>query len=485
MFLLAIKVTAFPTSLGESARPVVIYGKVISPKQNSSILLSINRLGFRPEELTARLDTAGYFSFRFTTYVPTDAWIDYQTNFLILIHPGDSLYIEFDASADDRAIVLKNAIFKGDASAINRQAALFQQLYYASPIYNYDYDQHQNRIRNSTPDQYLAYCDSLRKVGIDFQNAFVKKEKPGKEVSNWSRRFIERGYYFNASYYPEAHREALVLKKSDWDVPADYYNFLLSYPDIAQSLISADAIDGYIGWYTYRCMAGKAQHDLAALKRSMSVEQRDSIIIQHIVKDSKHPMAKEISLCFFLNDLLEQSAIGTFEKHRAIAEANITHPFLREPLFEKYAQKKKETDGKGLPNIEKLSSGIAFLDSIIQNNKGKVIYIDIWATWCGPCRAEFPYANKLEDALADSVVFLYLCLDSNKNAFDNLVSKLSHKGIHGFLDENQSQLLKQKYNIDGFPDYMLIDKDGNIAYRGHSIRPSEDETESLIRALAD
>jgi hypothetical protein len=342
IFSLTKEVIAHPPSLPSGPWPVVIFGKVNAPKENSSIKLAVNRIGFHQEELTTHLDAEGHFSFTFTTYVPTDAWIDYRTNFLILLHPGDSLYVEFDGTTNDRVAVLKSAIFKGDASATNESAALFQRLYYDSPFYNYDYSKRQNKIKDSTPSEYMRFCDSVREMAINFQKAYVKKVKPGNEVSNWSRLFIEDDYYLNASIYPDSHRSALVLKKSDWDVPGDYYNFLSQYYDIKQSLISGNAIGSYISKYTYKYIRGKAQRDIAVLNRSMSIEQQDSILIQRIVEDSKGPIIREISLCFFLNDLLEESAIGIFEQNQAIANANITQPFLREPLFEKYFRKKKK-----------------------------------------------------------------------------------------------------------------------------------------------
>lgn len=483
LFLLAKAGIAYPTSPRQSAEPVVISGKVTSPKEGSSIKLAINRVGFPQEELICPLDAAGSFSFEFTAFVPTDAWVDYQTNFLILVHPGDSIYMEFDGATGDRVTVLKSVIFKGDASTVNKSAALFQQVYFASQVNKYDYFKSENRIKNSTPSEYIEYCDSLRKVAIDFQEAFVKKEKPGSEVSTWSRLFIEENYYSNVKFYPDRHREVLGLKRSEWDVPANYYDFLLNYYDIKQSLISGYAIDGYISAYTYRYIGGKAQRDIAALNRSMSREQQDSMLIQYIVRYSKDPITKEISLCYFLNNLLEESATGTVEKNLRIADANITQPFLREPLFEKYSKKKKETKNNTQPVAEQLISGVSFVDSVIQNNKGKVIYIDFWATWCGPCREEFPYTSALEDTFSNSVVFLYLCLDSNENAFHNLVKKYAHKGIHRFLDEKQSQLLKEKYRINAFPHYMLIDKNGHVAYTGDIIRPSEGGTVSVIRDL--
>ncbi|MBT1689310.1 TlpA family protein disulfide reductase [Dawidia soli] len=483
LFLLALTVAAYPGSPSlQNAKPVVIAGKVLSPKPNSSITLGINLVGFEQKELTVPVDSAGSFLFRFSAYVPTDAWMIYGNNFLILFHPGDSLYIELNGAAETREALLETVKFKGTAATINQKAALFQGLYYASALYRQDYRKKEDKVKRSTPDEFVRHCDSLRKEGIKFQEAFVKREKPSQEVSTWSRLFIEQSYYSNLSFYPGNHRAALALKKSEWDVPVQYFDFLGKYYDIKQSLISGDAISAYIGNYTYKYILSRNQRDIAALNRSVSRHEEESMLLQNIVRYSKDALTREISLCFALNSLLEQSAVGTFEENRDLVDKHIKQPFLREPLLSKYQEKKKELDRGTHIVIDPLRSGVSFVDSVLQHNKGKVIYIDFWATWCGPCRQEFPYAKKMEEAFPDGVVFLYLCLESNKDAYRNLMQKYAHGGIHRFLDGDQSNMVRQKYDIKGLPHYMLIDKEGAFVPNS-DIRPSEDKTESVIREL--
>lgn len=114
--------------------------------------------------------------------------------------------------------------------------------------------------------------------------------------------------------------------------------------------------------------------------------------------------------------------------------------------------------------------------------KGKLVYIDLWATWCGPCKAEFKYSKKLSTRYADrkDLIFMYVSMDSDAGAWRRFLSKNPGlKGIHGiqqpskeFDPEAEKQTVYQLYKANGIPHYILIDKNGNIIeYKAP--RPSE------------
>ena len=97
----------------ELTKEVVISGKVnnFNP-DNRDISLAINRPGFFQLEVNTKIDSLGHFKASFETYTATDVWVSYETNFLIVVHPGDNINLEFDGKSQSRSTILKTIKFK-------------------------------------------------------------------------------------------------------------------------------------------------------------------------------------------------------------------------------------------------------------------------------------------------------------------------------------------------------------------------------------
>ena len=108
----------------------------------------------------------------------------------------------------------------------------------------------------------------------------------------------------------------------------------------------------------------------------------------------------------------------------------------------------------------------------IHKYKGKVVYIDFYATWCGPCRQEIPYAKQLHLEFKNKdVVFLNLCAKSKLDDWNNFIKQYEIKGENFLLTQEEFNLLSNVYNVQGFPTYILIDKEGK-AIDSKAPRPS-------------
>ncbi len=90
--------------------------------------------------------------------------------------------------------------------------------------------------------------------------------------------------------------------------------------------------------------------------------------------------------------------------------------------------------------------------------KGKVVLLDFWASWCGPCIADLGTLRKIkEQVAAQPVVFLNVSLDANEGAWKQAIAKHEIKGVHV-----RSEQVAQAYNVSGIPRYYLVDPQGLI-----------------------
>jgi thiol-disulfide isomerase/thioredoxin len=116
--------------------------------------------------------------------------------------------------------------------------------------------------------------------------------------------------------------------------------------------------------------------------------------------------------------------------------------------------------------------------------KGKVVYTDVWATWCGPCIAEHPYMEKLQKQYEEAdVAFLAISIDSSPKPWKKMVDKKELGGIHLYAEGAWDATIIQNYAISGIPRFILIDQEGNIA-NANAARPSGNIAEDIDELLS-
>lgn len=110
--------------------------------------------------------------------------------------------------------------------------------------------------------------------------------------------------------------------------------------------------------------------------------------------------------------------------------------------------------------------------------KGKVVLVDLWATWCGPCKAQEPYWEKLKEHYEDKPLALVgISTDADKKAWDKYVAGKKMTGIQ--LHAGAQSDMSLRYKVNSIPRYLLIDKQGKIITTD-SPRPDNPELLTLI-----
>ncbi|MCM1297334.1 MAG: TlpA family protein disulfide reductase [Muribaculaceae bacterium] len=111
---------------------------------------------------------------------------------------------------------------------------------------------------------------------------------------------------------------------------------------------------------------------------------------------------------------------------------------------------------------------------------GKYVYVDMWASWCGPCRAEVPYLQELEKTLGrDDVEFVSISIDTNKQAW---LDRMKELNMHGNQLLDADSALGEKLNVRAIPHFLLYGPDGKIITYKTS-RPSAAATRKMLLEL--
>ena len=117
-------------------------------------------------------------------------------------------------------------------------------------------------------------------------------------------------------------------------------------------------------------------------------------------------------------------------------------------------------------DVANMTDGEKILRKLIEPYKGKYILLDIWGTWCGPCKAALAHSQEEYERLKDyDLVYLYLANNSPDESWKNVIKMYNVTGdnvVHYNLPRDQQSAIEQYLNVLAFPTYKLIDREGTI-----------------------
>jgi thiol-disulfide isomerase/thioredoxin len=108
------------------------------------------------------------------------------------------------------------------------------------------------------------------------------------------------------------------------------------------------------------------------------------------------------------------------------------------------------------------AEGDELFDAMLAKFRGKLVYVDFWATWCGPCRHGIKRIVPLKEEIEnEEVVFVYITNQTSPlSTWENAIADI--KGEHFRVSDDEWKVLKAKFNISGIPHYALVAKDGTL-----------------------
>ncbi len=161
------------------------------------------------------------------------------------------------------------------------------------------------------------------------------------------------------------------------------------------------------------------------------------------------------------------------------AEEKGTPPPFPKDFNEGKPDRRKQLDamlGKAPPELEVITWINS--DSLdLAALKGKVVLLDFWATWCGPCIASIPKNNALAEKYADDLVVIGICHD---RGHEKMAQVGESRGIKYPICHDAGNTTKDAYKVDSYPDYYLIDRQGRLRLADCANSKVEEAIKTLI-----
>jgi len=459
-----------------------VSGTVESPASDS-IQLSIDRLYLnqKPETITHALSNG---KFTFTCAVDQSRLVDLTTvniRLKIFIEPNDNLQLN---------IKNNSVTFTGNGSEQNA----FLHDFYAQFKNDFNDSIMHEKMLNTGVDAFEIFIFDNKKK----QNDFLKNSSERNKFSSFFARFMEN----TISY--------------------QYWNLLLSYP-----IINANSNKGMTVNALPPVMFDGFDKIKISNETALNSESYREFLKYYVIyfTSEKNGFKKftDISLSAERKSTLARERLSGAPYKFWIAaflleECNRLSPFMVKKLFlelktvdkesnytviaseicgEKIAM--KEVKVKTDKNSGTAVSGYSSKDELdltdvngkhlaLSDFKGKVVYIDFWASWCGPCRAMMPYSKQLHAQLSDKnkkkIIFLYISIDADIDRWKKGIQDLGIEGVNVISPGNWTSKVCSYFQINSIPRYMIMNKKGEIV-DFNAKRPADPAVSDDLMKYAD
>lgn len=204
-----------------------------------------------------------------------------------------------------------------------------------------------------------------------------------------------------------------------------------------------------------------------------------------ISKNSEMFNEKNMDFLLFenLKNIANEFSLNDFDKYYDKFVDQIHNSNLIEEINKDYLMDldflKKETENVYLVNIKKEKF---LLKDILDKNKGKVIYIDFWASWCAPCREAMADSHKLNEKYKDDELsFIYISIDKDYSKWEKAsISEQLQFNSSSFLAVNYpSAKFYEQIKLNTLPRYMIYNKKGKLI-NTNTIAPNADRIAEIL-----
>ena len=462
-FLIVVLLGFSQVLLGQKA--ATLQGKIKRGKDDKAFVVwQVNPIAPQAQ-LSAPIDKDGNFSLDIPLSQPqTVIFGTSQEQTELFLFPGETLTLNVDVKEFDESLT-----YEGGKSAA---ASRFMIKWFLAHRDMGSQMQTMQKINGSESfDEAFQGVLERHAAEQEWIKAQMAEEKLPQAFVDYFQQDLQYSHANDYSMTPAMFAYFKQVEVDKIGLSGDYFSFYQDIPLNNEAALGHGSYLEYVDAYLNHRLQGTGEMG------ADQVFQQKFQLAEEVLDSKAETLVKAYLIKGVLdygNPLVVQEVFPTLKE----LEGGEDYYSMLEPSFEKAMSL---APGKPAPQFTLLDADGN--EVTLDEFSGKILYVDFWASWCGPCRGEMPYSRTLMEQYQDrgDIAFVFISIDDDEAAWRKAMDEEKLGGVHLFSQGFGSEA-PQAYNVSAIPNYFIIDRDGTIA-DPFPPRPSDPNLAPLLDKL--